>query len=67
MPKIVDHYMGGTIQIDPMITHVLSLDEIKKGFDLMHARASKRSAFLEMQRVLLDECGSFSSASMTIE
>ena len=43
VPKIVDMYMEGTIAIDPMITHVLSLDEINKGFDLMHAGESIRS------------------------
>jgi S-(hydroxymethyl)glutathione dehydrogenase/alcohol dehydrogenase len=43
VPKIVDWYMEGKIAIDPMITHVLSLDEINKGFDLMHAGESIRS------------------------
>jgi S-(hydroxymethyl)glutathione dehydrogenase/alcohol dehydrogenase len=43
VPKIVDWYMAGKIAIDPMITHVLSLDEINKGFDLMHAGESIRS------------------------
>ena len=43
VPKIVDWYMDGKIQIDPMITHVLTLDEINKGFDLMHAGESIRS------------------------
>ncbi|WP_374943469.1 S-(hydroxymethyl)glutathione dehydrogenase/class III alcohol dehydrogenase [Sphingomonas sp.] len=43
VPKIVDWYMTGKIAIDPMITHVLSLDEINKGFDLMHAGESIRS------------------------
>ena len=43
VPKIVDWYMNGKIAIDPMITHVLSLDEINKGFDLMHAGESIRS------------------------
>ena len=42
-PKIVDWYMDGKIDIDPMITHTLSLDEINKGFDLMHAGESIRS------------------------
>ena len=37
VPKIVDWYMDGKIEIDPMITHTLTLDEINKGFDLMHA------------------------------
>ena len=43
VPKIVDWYMNGKIQIDPMITHVLPLEEINKGFDLMHAGESIRS------------------------
>ena len=43
VPKIVDWYMDGKIQIDPMITHKLTLDEINKGFDLMHAGTSIRS------------------------
>lgn len=43
VPQIVDWYMNGKIEIDPMITHVLSLEEINKGFDLMHAGESIRS------------------------
>jgi S-(hydroxymethyl)glutathione dehydrogenase/alcohol dehydrogenase len=43
VPKIVDWYMNGRIQIDPMITHVLKLEEINKGFDLMHEGKSIRS------------------------
>jgi S-(hydroxymethyl)glutathione dehydrogenase/alcohol dehydrogenase len=43
VPKIVDWYMDGKIQIDPMITHKLKLEEINKGFDLMHAGESIRS------------------------
>ncbi|MDF2604680.1 S-(hydroxymethyl)glutathione dehydrogenase/class III alcohol dehydrogenase [Sphingomonas sp.] len=43
VPKIVDWYMNGLIEIDPMITHRLTLDEINKGFDLMHAGESIRS------------------------
>ena len=43
VPKIVDWYMDGKIEIDPMITHLLKLDDINKGFDLMHAGESIRS------------------------
>ncbi|WP_417248262.1 S-(hydroxymethyl)glutathione dehydrogenase/class III alcohol dehydrogenase [Celeribacter sp.] len=43
VPKIVDWYMNGMIEIDPMITHLLTLDEINKGFDLMHEGKSIRS------------------------
>ena len=45
-PKIVDWYMEGKIEIDPMITHRLTLDEINKGFDLMHAGESIRSVVI---------------------
>ena len=43
VPKIVDWYMAGKIQIDPMITHTLRLEDINKGFDLMHEGKSIRS------------------------
>jgi S-(hydroxymethyl)glutathione dehydrogenase/alcohol dehydrogenase len=43
VPKFVDWYMDGKIEIDPMITHTLSLDDINKGFDLMHSGESIRS------------------------
>src|SRR5881394_1193501 len=43
VPKIVDWYMEGKIEIDPMITHIMPLSEINKGFDLMHEGKSIRS------------------------
>ena len=43
VPKIVDWYMQGKIEIDPMITHTLPLEEINKGFDLMHEGESIRA------------------------
>jgi len=43
VPRIVDWYMEGRIEIDPMITHTLDLGEINNGFDLMHAGKSIRS------------------------
>ena len=43
VPKIVDWYMDGKIEIDPMITHTLALSDINQGFDLMHAGESIRS------------------------
>ena len=46
VPKIVDWYMNGKIEIDPMITHVLPLDEINKAFDLMHKGESIRTVIL---------------------
>ena len=46
VPKIVDWYMDGKIQIDPLITHRLNLEEINQGFDLMHAGESIRSVVI---------------------
>jgi S-(hydroxymethyl)glutathione dehydrogenase/alcohol dehydrogenase len=43
VPRIVDWYMEGKIEIDPMITHTLTLDRINEGFDLMHRGESIRS------------------------
>jgi len=43
VPKIIDWYMDGKIQIDPMITHILPLSDINKAFDLMHSGESIRS------------------------
>ncbi|MCQ8186441.1 S-(hydroxymethyl)glutathione dehydrogenase/class III alcohol dehydrogenase [Parvularcula maris] len=43
VPKIVDWYMEGKINIDDLITHKLSLGQINEGFDLMHEGESIRS------------------------
>jgi S-(hydroxymethyl)glutathione dehydrogenase/alcohol dehydrogenase len=43
VPKIVDWYMEGRVNIDDLITHKLPLDRINEGFDLMHRGESIRS------------------------
>ena len=43
VPRIVDWYMDGKIDIDDLITHTLKLEDINEGFDLMHAGESIRS------------------------
>ncbi|UOM35447.1 S-(hydroxymethyl)glutathione dehydrogenase/class III alcohol dehydrogenase [Acuticoccus sp. I52.16.1] len=43
VPRIVDWYMDGKINIDDLITHTMPLDEINKGFDLMHEGKSIRA------------------------
>jgi len=43
VPKIVDWYMEGKINIDDLITHVIPLDRINEGFDLMHEGKSIRT------------------------
>jgi len=42
VPKIVDWYMDGKINIDDLITHTMPLNDINKGFDLMHKGESIR-------------------------
>ena len=46
VPKIVDWYMEGRIDIDSLITHTLPLERINEGFDLMHRGESIRSVVL---------------------
>jgi S-(hydroxymethyl)glutathione dehydrogenase / alcohol dehydrogenase len=46
VPKIVDWYMEGKIEIDPMITHTMPLNDINKAFDLMHEGKSIRSVVI---------------------
>lgn len=46
VPKIVDWYMDKKIDIDSLITHTMTLDDINKGFDLMHHGESIRSVVL---------------------
>jgi len=43
VPKIVDWYMDGKIDIDALITHTMPLKDINRAFDLMHSGASIRS------------------------
>ncbi|MBA3426318.1 MAG: S-(hydroxymethyl)glutathione dehydrogenase/class III alcohol dehydrogenase [Rubrobacter sp.] len=43
VPKIVDWYMEGKIEIDPLITHTMPLEDINDAFDLMHSGESIRS------------------------
>lgn len=43
VPKIVDWYMEGKINIDDLITHTMPLNDINKAFDLMHKGESIRS------------------------
>jgi len=46
VPKIVDWYMEKKIEIDPMITHTMPLEDINKAFDLMHKGESIRGVVL---------------------
>ncbi|MFL1462124.1 S-(hydroxymethyl)glutathione dehydrogenase/class III alcohol dehydrogenase [Roseococcus sp. DSY-14] len=46
VPKIVDWYMQGRIEIDPLITHTLPLERINEGFDMMARGESIRTVVL---------------------
>jgi S-(hydroxymethyl)glutathione dehydrogenase/alcohol dehydrogenase len=46
VPKIVDWYMDGKINIDDLITHTMPLEDINQGFDLMHEGKSIRSVVI---------------------
>jgi S-(hydroxymethyl)glutathione dehydrogenase/alcohol dehydrogenase len=46
LPGYVDNYMAGKINIDDMVTHTMGLEDINKGFDLMHSGESIRSVVI---------------------
>ena len=46
VPKIVDWYMDGKLNIDDLITHRLPLERINEGFDLMKSGESIRSVVI---------------------
>ena len=46
VPKIVDWYMDGKINIDDLITHTMPLEQINNAFDLMHEGKSIRSVVI---------------------
>jgi S-(hydroxymethyl)glutathione dehydrogenase/alcohol dehydrogenase len=46
VPKIVDWYMEGRINIDDLITHTMPLERINEAFDLMHQGKSIRSVIV---------------------
>ena len=43
VPQLVDMYMEGKLDLDGFVSHRLTLDEVNKGFDLMHHQDGIRS------------------------
>jgi S-(hydroxymethyl)glutathione dehydrogenase/alcohol dehydrogenase len=43
VPALIDRYLEGEIDVDPFISHSLSLDEVNRGFELMEAQDGIRS------------------------
>jgi S-(hydroxymethyl)glutathione dehydrogenase/alcohol dehydrogenase len=43
VPQFVDRYLAGEIDVDPFVSHKLSLDDVNRGFELMEAQDGIRS------------------------
>src|SRR6201999_4174404 len=43
VPELVQRYLDGDIDVDPFISHRITLDEVNRGFELMHAQDGIRS------------------------
>jgi S-(hydroxymethyl)glutathione dehydrogenase/alcohol dehydrogenase len=43
VPKLIDRWLAGDIDVEPFVSHTLSLDEVNHGFELMEAQAGIRS------------------------
>ncbi len=43
VPELIDRYLAGEINVDPFLSHQLSLDEVNRGFELMEAQDGIRS------------------------
>ena len=43
VPQLVQRYLDGDIDVDAFLSHHITLDEVNKGFDLMHAQDGIRS------------------------
>ncbi len=43
VPELVQRYLDGEIDVDPFVSHRISLDEVNKGFELMHAQDGIRT------------------------
>ena len=43
VPQLVDRYLAGDIDVDPFISHRITLDDVNRGFELMEAQDGIRS------------------------
>ena len=43
VPELIELYMDGKLDVDPFLSHKLTLDEVNKGFELMEAQDGIRS------------------------
>ena len=43
VPQLVDRWLDGQLDVDPFLSHTLTLDDVNRGFELMHAQDGIRS------------------------
>ena len=43
VPRLVDLWLEGKLDVDPFLSHTLTLDDVNRGFELMHAQDGIRS------------------------
>jgi len=43
VPQLVDRWLAGDIDVDPFVSHRIKLDDVNRGFDLMHAQDGIRT------------------------
>jgi S-(hydroxymethyl)glutathione dehydrogenase/alcohol dehydrogenase len=43
VPQLVERWLAGDIDVDPFVSHRIGLDDVNKGFDLMHAQDGIRT------------------------
>jgi S-(hydroxymethyl)glutathione dehydrogenase/alcohol dehydrogenase len=43
VPQLIDRYLAGEIDVEPFLSHRISLDEVNRGFELMEAQDGIRS------------------------
>jgi S-(hydroxymethyl)glutathione dehydrogenase/alcohol dehydrogenase len=46
VPQLVERWLGGEIDVDPFVSHELTLDEVNRGFELMEAQDGIRSVIV---------------------
>ena len=46
MPELVDRWLDGEIDVDSLLSHRLTLDEVNRGFELMEAQDGIRSVIV---------------------
>jgi S-(hydroxymethyl)glutathione dehydrogenase/alcohol dehydrogenase len=46
VPQLVDRWLAGEIDVDPLVSHRLALDDVNRGFELMEAQDGIRSVIV---------------------